>query len=184
MRPPLTNGAVWPLAVTTDQTGALILDFDGLSSVPGQFGMYAHIPERDLKINLRETNRVELKARPHGTRSLAVVVGTPEYIGRQLGTVPGLPARTRLLEWGPNPSRGSTVFRYQVHRSGPVEFGIAAVNGTPLVRLAAGWQEPGYYTLTWDGRDSRHQPVVPGLYLARLSGNGCSRTITLLILGN
>jgi flagellar hook assembly protein FlgD len=33
-------------------------------------------------------------------------------------------------------------------------------------------QEPGYYTVTWDGKDSNGRGVVSGVYFYRLSVNG------------
>jgi flagellar hook assembly protein FlgD len=34
--------------------------------------------------------------------------------------------------------------------------------------LARGECEPGEYTLTWDGRDERGQPMAAGIYYVRL----------------
>ena len=74
----------------------------------------------------------------------------------------------------PNPFNPTTDIRYQIVDSRyPIHTTLKVYNtlGQEVRTLVDEVKEPGYYTVTWDGRDSFGQIVPSGIYFYRLSVN-------------
>ena len=103
------------------------------------------------------------------------------------------------LYWGlsqnyPNPFNASTLIRYTVPqvaggrfrmRGGPnsshltpITLKIYNILGQKVRTLVEGERVPGDYSVVWDGRDSRGNPVVSGIYFCRLEGLGEGLKVT------
>ncbi|UCE19583.1 MAG: choice-of-anchor D domain-containing protein [Gemmatimonadota bacterium] len=83
-----------------------------------------------------------------------------------------LPEACLLSENYPNPFNPKTDIGYQIgdgRSSVHMTLKIYNIMGQEVRTLVDGEQEPGYYTVTWDGRDRDGQPVSSGVYLYRLS---------------
>ena len=81
------------------------------------------------------------------------------------GTVP---AAYRLEPSHPNPFKSSTALRYQIPQAGWVTVKIFNANGQEVRTVVKSFQQPGYYTIGWDGRDERGQLAPSGVYIYRL----------------
>ena len=48
--------------------------------------------------------------------------------------------------------------------------------------LVAGWREAGYHQVTWAGRDATGREVPTGIYIARLTAQGYTKSIKMVLL--
>ncbi|NNE09062.1 MAG: T9SS type A sorting domain-containing protein, partial [Gemmatimonadetes bacterium] len=86
-------------------------------------------------------------------------------------------AATSLFRFAyPNPFRETSGFRFQL--AGPTEVFITLYNlaGREVRSLRSAGDTRGEFVLVWDGRDSRGEPVPPGVYLARMEWGGQEQT--------
>ncbi len=86
----------------------------------------------------------------------------------------------------PNPFNSSTLIRYTLSavRSRPSTVILRVYNilGQEVRRLVDEEQGPGYYSVHWDGRDSRDQEVCSGIYLYQLRAGGYKETRKMVYL--
>jgi hypothetical protein len=84
------------------------------------------------------------------------------------GLTAALPTALALHPTVPNPTRSSSTIRYDVPRSGPVRLSVYDVSGRLVRTLRDGPEEPGFRTVTWDGRDAGGRRVSSGVYFYTL----------------
>ena len=87
-----------------------------------------------------------------------------------------LPEEYLLSQNYPNPFNPTTSIQYSVvsdqiiHHSPLVTLKIFNLLGQEVRTLVNELQEPGYYTVTWNGQDRLGQDVPSGIYFYRLTG--------------
>ena len=87
--------------------------------------------------------------------------------------------RFRLLP-SPNPFRSKVVLNFTLDVETRVVLGIYDLNGRKVLGLLMADLPQGEHKVTWGGWDSRHQPVPPGVYFARLeTGDGRMKVLKL-----
>ena len=95
------------------------------------------------------------------------------------------PDAARQLElaapW-PNPARSVAQLGFALPRAASLGLEIHDLQGRRVRTLASGRFAAGRYVLAWDLRDDGGQPVAPGVYLARLSGEAGVRTRRIVVL--
>ncbi|MBE0433182.1 T9SS type A sorting domain-containing protein, partial [candidate division WOR-3 bacterium] len=93
----------------------------------------------------------------------------PDYVGvEEYGHASGVPLRTLLTWVSPNPFVRDIRVSYQLAAQGWVSLRVYDALGRTLCGLADGMGEPGYYTVTWHGRDEQGSRVPAGVYFIRL----------------
>jgi hypothetical protein len=95
---------------------------------------------------------------------------------------PALPQRFVLQPNYPNPFNGTTVIRYTLPQSGPVELAVYNLAGQKVAVLAEGLRQAGAHAADWDGRDGRGRALASGVYVYRLRAGGQKETRKLLLL--
>lgn len=65
---------------------------------------------------------------------------------------------------------------------GEVKIIVYDVRGTPIRTLGSDRYEPGTYTVPWNGRDEREQPVASGVYFVRMSAVAFEKTRKIVLL--
>ena len=105
-----------------------------------------------------------------------------------------IPSEYGLSQNYPNPFNPSTTIRYALHgRERNTEYGtrmqsshttlkIYNILGQEIRALVDQIQEPGYYSVTWDGRDTFGQEVPSGVYFYRLTTDNVSETRRMMLL--
>ncbi|HUF07979.1 MAG TPA: T9SS type A sorting domain-containing protein [Rhodothermales bacterium] len=68
----------------------------------------------------------------------------------------------------PNPFRSSTTIQYAISRSDLVEVTVVDLLGRTVARLVNARQEPGAYSVVWNGNSSEGKAVSPGMYVYRI----------------
>ena len=81
----------------------------------------------------------------------------------------------------PNPFGAWTVFRYSLARSARVSIMVFNITGQRVATLVDGTQNPGVYTMTWDGRDNDGRRVASGVYFYRVTTAGFTQTRKLVV---
>jgi len=82
------------------------------------------------------------------------------------------PSEYYLSQNYPNPFNPTTSIQYSVisDQSPPhITLKIFNLLGQEARTLVDDVKEPGYYTVTWDGKDSDGRPVTSGIYFCRLT---------------
>jgi len=89
------------------------------------------------------------------------------------GSGPGIPGSFSLSQNYPNPFNPSTTIRYTVPGGGvsnrTVELQVFSLHGRLVRTLVRSTQEPGQYSVHWNGTDNGGLDVPSGLYIYRLN---------------
>ena len=110
----------------------------------------------------------------------------------------GAPKRLVLGSPAPNPFRSTASIAFGIPRTssqagdnawpdpdedkGDALVGIYSVTGRLVRTLRAGNLTPGYYRVTWNGRNSHGEPVAPGVYIIRVSAKGHTASQKIILL--
>ncbi len=92
------------------------------------------------------------------------------------------PADFELLPNFPNPFNPNTVLSYSLPSSDVATLAVYNQNGRLIQTLASGIHQAGVHHVIWNGLDAAGQPQPSGLYYARISATGVSKTIKILLL--
>jgi hypothetical protein len=112
-------------------------------------------------------------ASPPSTRS-ALIDSIMKFFGIILnpgveeGGLAHLPGRTLLSAMYPNPSARHMVITYQIATSTPVDVRVYDAAGRLVRQVVSGVQEPGYYTVHWDGCDDVGRAIPAGVYFVQM----------------
>jgi hypothetical protein len=108
----------------------------------------------------------------------------PPYWSDPTAIVQSAPAKGYLRQNHPNPFNPSTTIRYSITEKGYVSLAIYDVNGSLVRTLVAEHQSPSAeeYSVTWNGRNDRGNPVASGIYLYKLATDTFSQTLKMVVL--
>jgi hypothetical protein len=79
-----------------------------------------------------------------------------------------VPEQYALAQNYPNPFNPATTIHYALAKAGHVEVVIYNMLGEVIATLVNGEQNAGYYDVTWNGQNDKHQTVASGIYLYRM----------------
>jgi flagellar hook assembly protein FlgD len=72
----------------------------------------------------------------------------------------------------PNPFNAGTTINYELPGSGHVRLVVYDILGQQVSVLATGRSDAGYFSTTWDGRDSEGRASASGVYVVVLQSTG------------
>ncbi|MBI5805198.1 SMP-30/gluconolactonase/LRE family protein [candidate division TA06 bacterium] len=87
-----------------------------------------------------------------------------------------------LSQCYPNPCKQATNINYQIAQPGNVRIKIYNTLGQVVKTLVSENQQPGYYSINWDGRDECTRQVAAGIYFYRLQAGSFSSTKKAVML--
>lgn len=96
-----------------------------------------------------------------------------------------LPDRFELKQNYPNPFNPATTIRYTLPEGQdeyPVDMLIYNLAGQIIRRLEHARKPPGYYTVTWDGRDEKGNRAAPGIYFCRIRAGKYRASMKMILL--
>jgi parallel beta-helix repeat protein len=96
--------------------------------------------------------------------------------------MPPIPSVFGLSQNAPNPCRAVTSISYALPVVSEVRLKVYNISGQLVKTLVAGRQEPGYYSVKWNGKDNQGKQVANGVYLYRLSAGAFSDTRKMVML--
>jgi cytochrome c553 len=85
------------------------------------------------------------------------------------GTAGTPPARTELFPAFPNPFNPVTTIRFSLATRQRVRIDVFDVTGARVSTLVDEARPAGVQRVTWNGRDSREEPVASGVYMIRMT---------------
>jgi len=95
--------------------------------------------------------------------------------------IPEIPMETKLYSAFPNPFNPATNLRYSMKEAGDVLIQVFNVKGQLLQSFKQSHNLPGYYQLSWDGRDLNGQVVGTGVYFYRMSSGNYNATKKMVL---
>jgi len=93
-----------------------------------------------------------------------------------------LPNVYSLSQNYPNPFNPQTEVRFQLPEKCTVEFKIFNISGGLVMTIAEGQMAPGYYKVSWDGRNEENQQVASGIYFYRLTTENFNQTRKMALI--
>jgi hypothetical protein len=115
-------------------------------------------------------------------RHLSVLVGSASFVGDPRNEAATHPLTYALAQNYPNPFNPETTIRYEISDQQRVQIMIFNVLGEQIQTLVDRVQEPGRYTVTWDGTDRSGVSVGSGLYLYQLTAGPFTATRRMVLL--
>jgi hypothetical protein len=94
----------------------------------------------------------------------------------------GLPDVFKVEQNYPNPFNQSTVIRFSVPIPVQIDVTVYDMNGREIIRLMSANVEPGYYSVTWDGKSSNGIPAGSGIYLYVVSAGEYQQAGKMVLL--
>ncbi len=96
------------------------------------------------------------------------------------------PEKFTLFPNYPNPFNSTTLIRYHLpaisSQQSAVSLKVYNIEGQLVRVLVDGEQGAGRYEVTWDGCDSRGEPLSSGIYLCRMKAGGFTQTRKIVLL--
>jgi Tol biopolymer transport system component len=93
-----------------------------------------------------------------------------------------VPTQCELIQNYPNPFNPVTTMSYTIPIKSDVQLEIYNVLGSLVKTLVDEIQDPGRYSLVWDGTDNSGTPVSSGMYFYRLTNGNYSRAQKALLI--
>ena len=92
------------------------------------------------------------------------------------------PKTFALSQNKPNPVSSSTTISFQLPRRADVSLTVYNILGQEAKRWQKGMMEPGYHSISWDGRDKTGAKVSAGVYFYRLQAGDFTATRRMSVL--
>ncbi|HET6566699.1 MAG TPA: FlgD immunoglobulin-like domain containing protein, partial [Rhodothermales bacterium] len=188
-KPVNVQGQKWDVEIETIQADGTIptrvpikVDLKERGVRPPGFDIYVLDRDRGEYVALTG-GHFATEAGGHGAvRHYTVVVGTEAFAESALGLDPSAPKEFGIEPSYPNPAESDATIRYYVPHTSTVHLQIFDLLGRRVRVLASGEQEPGVLTAHWDTRDDSGVPVASGVYFCRMTADGFSDTIQILVV--
>jgi bacillolysin/thermolysin len=93
-----------------------------------------------------------------------------------------VPEKFELTPNYPNPFNPTTTIRYSLPEAANVKITIFDVNGNHITDLADNHQNPGTYTVTWNGKNDSGISVSSGVYYCRVMAGNYAKTNKMILM--
>ena len=93
-----------------------------------------------------------------------------------------IPKEFKLYQNSPNPFNPTTVIAYNLPRDSKVNLVIYNMLGQEIRTLVDGYQDAGFKSVTWDGRDNSGKQVSSGVYLYTLNSSDYTQSLKMILL--
>lgn len=130
-----------------------------------------------------DVSSMEGETNPNFTQASSISRAAPG-VGIGGGDEPErLPLAFELDQNYPNPFNPQTEITFQVSESarGLIELDVYSLRGSRVKTLLSGSLAPGHYTVSWDGKNDRGEPLPSGVYFYRLTADGRSITKKMIL---
>ena len=82
----------------------------------------------------------------------------------------------------PNPATGTVIMKYVVRKSANTSLKIYDIAGKLVRTLVDKFQEPGWYSASWDSKDDREKKVRSGIYFAKFETERFRNTKKIVLM--
>lgn len=116
-------------------------------------------------------------------------VGNPDYIPwltedpypKQDGE-PEVPLVYKLNPNFPNPFNPNTTISFSLAEAGYTRITVYNILGQKVIILVDDYKPPGEYSITWNGRNDKGEPVSTGIYLYRIESGSFAETKKMTLI--
>ena len=172
-------GHSWNLAIRSETRSEEII-FDGWreADIPPELQIrFVDLQTGSIVVPDRKDSGAIRLVSPGAKRDyhLVLLVGTEEYVSREIEALTTLPHTVLLDQNAPNPFNGATNIRFGLVEESTVGLTIYDLRGRHVLDLID--QEilsPGFHSKIWTGVDRYGKPVASGVYIYRLVVDGKS----------
>jgi hypothetical protein len=95
---------------------------------------------------------------------------------------PGIPEQFELEQNYPNPFNPVTKINYRLAKRTEVRLGIYNIKGQIIKLLVDMKQNPGKYSVIWNGKDGQGRPVASGIYLLKIKADAYSKVRKMMLV--
>lgn len=92
------------------------------------------------------------------------------------------PHNFELSQNYPNPFNSETQIKYALPQESNVRLVIYNILGQKVRVLVEDFQEHGYYTISWDGKNEQGEAVGSGIYFYRIQAGSFTKTAKMSLL--
>ncbi|HTY57927.1 MAG TPA: choice-of-anchor D domain-containing protein [Bacteroidota bacterium] len=179
IRGDLGSGQTWDFEVWNPRKGVAKISILGLDGVPeGNQAVLVNM-QNTAPADMRETGVYQYQT-VSPRMAFKLIVGPKAYVEGEMSRL--LPRAYALEQNFPNPFNPSTTVRYMLPAPSTVRLEILSVIGQRVRLLDDGYRAAATYSVIWDGRDDRMQPVSSGVYFCRLTAGGSTVMTRKLLL--
>ncbi|MCJ7457467.1 MAG: T9SS type A sorting domain-containing protein [candidate division Zixibacteria bacterium] len=119
--------------------------------------------------------------------SISISSGTTDYCygdgePQQKIVASVIPERFELFQNYPNPFNFGTLIKYALPQESEVKIVVYNLLGQKVRVLVNDIQEPGYYTISWNGKNERGEAVGSGIYFYRIQAGSFTKTAKMSLL--
>lgn len=114
--------------------------------------------------------------------AIKMTTDTPVYVGVSESPAPMGPTTFSLIGNFPNPFSNQTIIRFAVPRESNVQLSVYDISGRKVATLMSGKVKRGYYSVTWNGKDSRGRRVKSGVYFYVLRADKFRKTRKMIMI--
>jgi len=93
-----------------------------------------------------------------------------------------VPEKFELFQNYPNPFNFGTLIKYALPEESEVKIVVYNLLGQKVRVLVEDIQEPGYYTISWNGKNERGEAVGSGIYFYRIQAGLFTKTAKMSLL--
>lgn len=133
------------------------------------YGLTLHLPDGET-VDLRHHDDYTLTLEQDHTSLQLVLADADELVATDR------PDAVELRGNYPNPFSTETTIEYAIPERAAVQLEVFNVLGQRVAMLVDEVQPPGRYDVQWDGRSDAGHPLASGVYIARLTVNGETRS--------
>ena len=171
----VTEGTADYLVASNVIDGRLRIAFAGAQSSSQGPGAILHIPIEPLP-------NVTPSAHPFEFEETSLNGGNTSVVIAEDPSTVVLPDSYTLWQNWPNPFNPETQIRYSLPEESFVELIVYDLIGQTVRTLVFDHQQPGSYTLTWDGRDNSGYAAAAGIYLYSLQVGDVIKTRKMALI--
>ena len=113
---------------------------------------------------------------------LGKVIASGIAIGEPEKNNPGIPAVYSLSPAFPNPFNPTTTIRFGLPEDAAARLVVYDLLGREVARLLERSLEAGYHSVVWNGNNAAGAELASGLYIARLTTPGFTKSIKMVLL--
>ncbi|MBN1560717.1 VCBS repeat-containing protein [candidate division KSB1 bacterium] len=182
-RPP-KKGHVWEFQLASNKTEHEIrLSFRPVAPLPKSLELRLIDEEASVNVDLRADSTYTFRfARKEDVRHFRIYAGDPEFMQSQSDALAELPRQTEPVRNFPNPFNSSTVISYELTQSTDVELAVYNLLAQKVRQLRSGYQEKGFYQVSWDAHDDNGRQLGTGVYILRLETAALTYTCKMVYM--
>ena len=140
------------------------------------------IPERKATFNFLEYG-LQIIKNSMISYDIKIIMGELDYVQKMSDEIlENIPSTFSLSQNYPNPFNPVTKLDYNLPLRSKVNISIYNVLGQEIKTLVNGVKEYGYHSVTWDGRNDLGKDMSSGVYFARITSKGFTKTRKMLLV--